>query len=306
MNKFKFLLSVVITLLVTSFISVNAEESKAADDSFEKVEIKTIALGNGIYMLMGMGGNIGVSVGDDGVFMIDDQFAPLTDKIKQAIKKLSDKPVRFMINTHWHYDHTGGNENLGNDGVVIVAHNNVRERMSKDGFIKAFNKKIPAATKLALPVITFNDTVNFHLNNLDINVIHQSNAHTDGDSIVLFKSANVIHMGDTFFNGLYPFIDGSSKGSVNGMIKTADYVLSISDEKTKIIPGHGPLGDKKSLKVFRSMLITVRDRMQKLKDQGKSIDEIIALKPNADLDKAWGETFLNPEMFLKVLYSAMP
>jgi len=306
MNTIKSLILVVITLFLSGFIYANAEESKAADDSFNKVEIKTIDLGNGIYMLTGMGGNIGVSVGDDGVFMIDDQFAPLTPKIKKAILKLSEKPVRFMINTHWHYDHTGGNENLGNDGVVIVAHNNVRERMSKDGFIKAFNKKIPASPKIALPVITFNDTVNFHLNNLDINVIHQRNAHTDGDSIVLFKSANVIHMGDTFFNGLYPFIDGSSKGSVNGMIKTADYVLSISDDKTKIIPGHGPLGDKKSLKVFRSMLITVRDRMQKLKADGKSLEEIVALKPNADLDKDWGEAFLNPEMFLKVLYSAMP
>lgn len=306
MNKSKLLLITLLSLLITSFIQVSAEESKTADDSFKKVEIKTIALGNGIYMLMGMGGNIGLSVGDDGIFMIDDQFAPLTPKIKNAIKKLSDKPVRFMINTHWHYDHTGGNENLGNDGVVIVAHDNVRERMSKDGFIKAFNKKIPASPKVALPVITFNDTVNFHLNNLDINVIHQRNAHTDGDSIVLFKSANVIHMGDTFFNGLYPFIDSSSKGSVNGMIKSVDYVLSISDDKTKIIPGHGPLGDKKSLKAFRSMLITVRDRMQKLMDEGKSLEEIIALKPNADFDKAWGETFLNPEAFLKVLHSAMP
>ncbi|MCW8933547.1 MAG: MBL fold metallo-hydrolase [Gammaproteobacteria bacterium] len=306
MNKSKLLMITFMSLMLTSVLSVNAEESDKADDSFQKVEIESIDLGNGIYMLMGKGGNIGISVGDDGVFMIDDQFAPLTPKIKSAIKKLSDKPIRFMINTHWHYDHTGGNENLGNDGVVIVAHNNVRERMSKDGFIEAFNKKIPASPKLALPVITFNDTVNFHLNNLDINVIHQRNAHTDGDSIVLFKSANVIHMGDTFFNGLYPFIDGSSKGSVNGMIKATDYVLAISDDKTKIIPGHGPLGDRKSLKEFRSMLIIVRDRMQKLMDQGKTLDEIITLKPNADFDKAWGETFLSPEMFLKVLYSAMP
>lgn len=306
MNKYKSLLLVLITFLLSAILSVNAEESKAEDDSFKKVEIKSIDLGNGIYMLAGMGGNIGISVGEDGVFMIDDQFAPLTPKIKKAIQKLSDKPVRFMINTHWHYDHTGGNENLGNDGVVIVAHDNVRERMSKDGFIKAFNKKIPASPKVALPVITFNDTVNFHINDLDINVIHQSNAHTDGDSIILFKSANVIHMGDTFFNGLYPFIDASSKGSVKGMIKTADYVLSISNDKTKIIPGHGPLGDKASLKDFRSMLITVRDRMQKLKNEGKSLEEIIALKPNADLDKAWGVAFLNPETFLKVLYSAMP
>ena len=297
MSKFKLLTKTLFIVLFSSLMTVSAEE---AADEFSKVEIKTIELGHGIYMLMGMGGNMGVSVGDDGVFLIDDQFSPLTPKIKKAIAEISDKPVRFMINTHWHYDHTGGNENLGNDGVVIVAHDNVRERMSKDGFIKAFNKKIPAAPKVALPIITFNDTVTFHLNGLEIDVKHHSHAHTDGDSMVFFKNANVIHMGDTFFNGLYPFIDASSEGSVNGMIKAADLILGIADDKTKIIPGHGPLGDKKSLKVFRDMLITVRDRMQKLIDEGKTLEQIIALKPNADLDKAWGEAFLNPEVFLKV------
>lgn len=302
MSKFN-ILTMTFFLVLFSPLTVSAEE---AGDEFSKVEIKTIGLGHGIYMLMGMGGNIGVSVGDDGVFLIDDQFAPLTPKIKAAIAEISDKPVRFMINTHWHYDHTGGNENLGNDGVVIVAHDNVRERMSKDGFIKAFNKKIPAAPKAALPVITFNDTVTFHLNGLEIDVRHHSHAHTDGDSMVFFKNANVIHMGDTFFNGLYPFIDASSEGSVNGMIKAADLVLGIANDKTKIIPGHGPLGDKKSLKVFRDMLITVRDRMQELMDEGISLEQIIALKPNADFDKTWGEAFLNPEVFLKVLHSSMP
>ena len=303
MSKFKLLTKTLFIVLFSSLMTVSAEE---AADEFSKVEIKTIELGHGIYMLMGMGGNMGVSVGDDGVFLIDDQFSPLTPKIKKAIAEISDKPVRFMINTHWHYDHTGGNENLGNDGVVIVAHDNVRERMSKDGFIKAFNKKIPAAPKVALPIITFNDTVTFHLNGLEIDVKHHSHAHTDGDSMVFFKNANVIHMGDTFFNGLYPFIDASSEGSVNGMIKAADLILGIADDKTKIIPGHGPLGDKKSLKVFRDMLITVRDRMQKLIEEGKTLEQIIALKPNADLDKAWGEAFLNPEVFLKVLHSSMP
>ena len=303
MSKFKLLTKALFLVLLSSLLSVSAEE---AGDEFSKVEIKTIELGHGIYMLMGMGGNMGVSVGDDGVFLIDDQFSPLTPKIKKAIAEISEKPVRFMINTHWHYDHTAGNENLGNDGVVIVAHDNVRERMRKDGFIKAFNKKIPAAPKVALPIITFNDRVTFHLNDLEIDVRHHSHAHTDGDSMVFFKNANVIHMGDTFFNGLYPFIDASSEGSVNGMIKAADLILGIADDKTKIIPGHGPLGDKKSLKVFRDMLITVRDRMQKLIEEGKTLEQIIALKPNADLDKAWGEAFLNPEVFLKVLHSSMP
>jgi len=297
-------LSYVFLWLSVACVSVaNAEK---ASDKFDKVEIKTIELGHGIYMLMGSGGNIGVSVGDDGVFMIDDQFAPLAPKIKTAIAKLSKKPVKFMINTHWHFDHTGGNESFAKDGVVIVAHNNVRKRMSKDGFIKAFNKKVPASPKVALPIISFNDEITFHLNSLDIEVVHKSNAHTDGDSLVIFKSANVIHMGDTFFNGLYPFIDASSEGSINGMIKAADYVLSIADDKTKIIPGHGPLGDKKSLKAYRTMLVTVRDRMQKLMDEGKSLEQIIALKPNADFDKTWGQAFLKADVFLKILNSAMP
>jgi len=292
--------------LLLSFLTIPAANAEKAGNKFDKVEIKTIKLGHGIYMLMGSGGNIGVSVGDDGVFMIDDQFAPLAPKIKTAIAKLSKKPVKFMINTHWHFDHTGSNESFAKDGVIIVAHNNVRKRMSKDGFIKAFNKKVPASPAVALPIISFSDEITFHFNSLDIEVIHKSNAHTDGDSLVFFKSANVIHMGDTFFNGLYPFIDASSEGSIDGMIKAADYVLSIADDKTKIIPGHGPLGDKKSLKAYRKMLVTVRDRMQKLMDEGKSLEQIIALKPNADFDKTWGQAFLKPDVFLKILNSAMP
>ncbi len=280
--------------------------AKQAADEFSNIKIVTTEVGKGLYMLMGQGGNIGLSVGDDGVFMIDDQFAPLTPKIKAAIAELTDKPLRFVINTHWHFDHTGGNENLGKEGVVIVAHDKVRERMSKDNFIKAFNKKVPASPKVALPIITFNDTVTFHLNEQEIEVVHQSNAHTDGDSIVFFKTANVIHMGDTFFNGLYPFMDSSSEGSVNGMIAAVEKVLKIADADTKIIPGHGPLGDKKSLITYRDMLVTVRDRMKKLMAEGKTLDEIIALKPNVDFDKTWGKAFLDPETFLKVLHSVMP
>jgi cyclase len=257
-------------------------------------------------MLMGEGGNIGVSVGDDGVFMIDDQFAPLTEKIKASIVTLSDKPIKFLINTHWHFDHTGGNENLGNEGVIIVAHDNVRERMSKDGFIAAFNLNVPAAAKVALPVITFNDTVTFHFNGQTIESLHVGNAHTDGDSIIFFKTANVIHMGDTFFNGIYPFMDASSDSSIEGMIRAARRVLNIIDNETKIIPGHGPLGNKADLNNFLNMLIAVKNTMQDLIGQGKTIEEIIALNPNAELDKTWGNGFLNPETFLRVLHSVMP
>ncbi len=277
----------------------------AKDDKFAQVVIKTQQLTDSIYMLTGEGGNIGVSVGDDGVFMIDDQFAPLSDKIQAAIAKISTKPIKFLINTHWHYDHTGGNENIGESGVVIVAHDNVRQRMSHDNFIQAFNKKIPASPKIALPAITFNDNITFHLNNQEIQVVHQPSAHTDGDSIILFKTANVVHMGDIFFNGLYPFIDASSGGDVDGMIDAVNKALENINAQTKIIPGHGPLANKADLVRYRDMLVLVTKRMKKLINQGKTIDEIIALKPNADLDKNWGKGFLSPAVFLTILHGVI-
>jgi len=280
--------------------------AKPQDDSAKETHIEIIPIRDGIYMLTGQGGNIGLSIGTDGVFMIDDQFAPLTAKIKAAIATLSDQPIRFVMNTHWHFDHTGGNENLGREGVVIVAHDHVRERMSHDNFITAFNKKIPASPDIALPAVTFNDRMTFHVNQRTIHISHHRNAHTDGDSIVVFKKANVIHTGDIFFNGLYPFIDASSHGSINGMIKTVEHILSLANAQTKIIPGHGPLANKADLATYRDMLITVRKRMQTLIDQGKTLDEIIAIKPNQDFDATWGTGFLNPEAFLSVLYSVMP
>jgi cyclase len=186
------------------------------DDKYKDVIIKTIPVRDGIYMLMGEGGNIGVSVGEDGVFLIDDQFAPLTEKIKAAIAEISKQPIKFLVNTHWHYDHTGGNENLGKENVLIVAQDNVYKRMSVDTVMKAFGTTVPASPEVALPVITFNDTLTFRLNDDEIYVFHQSNAHTDGDSIVLFKKANVMHTGDVVSNGVYPFIDTSTEGSIDG------------------------------------------------------------------------------------------
>ena len=276
------------------------------EDEFAKVKIETIQVRDNIYMLLGQGGNIGVSAGEDGVYIIDDQFAPLTEKIKNAIAKLSDKPIRFVINTHWHFDHTGGNENLGNDGSIIIANDNVYTRMNQESFVAAFNRTMPPSPKAALPIITFNDTMTLHLNGEDAVITHVGNAHTDGDSFIHFKKSNVIHTGDLWFNGLYPFIDASSNGSIDGAIKAVGQVLAVADDNTKIIPGHGPLGDKAALKQYRSILITLRDRMRKLMDEGKTLEEIKALKPNAaDYDETLGKGFLSPDRFLEILYSVM-
>ena len=272
------------------------------EDRFAGVEITTHDVAPGIYMLVGMGGNIGVSVGEDGVFMIDDQFAPLTDKITAAVAALSDRPIRFVINTHWHGDHTGGNENLGKRGALIVAHDNAYARMSRDTEIGAFNQVVPAAPKAALPVITFNDNVTFRLNGEEIRAVHYQHSHTDGDSVIHFVNANVIHTGDIWFNGFYPFIDVSSGGSIDGVINSITTLIDMADDNTRIIPGHGPLSDKQGMQGYLEMLETVRDRMSRLIAEGKSLEEIIELKPNADYDDAMGKGFINPEKFLQILY----
>lgn len=269
----------------------------------KEVTIKTTKVTKGIYLLQGKGGNIAISVGNDGIFMIDDKFAPMSKDIKDEISKISKKEVKFLINTHWHGDHTGGNANFAKDGIVIVSHENVRKRMSKDNFIIAFNKTIKASRSIALPMLTFNDSMNFHMNNEDIEIIHLNNAHTDGDSIVFFKNSNVLHTGDIFFNGFYPYIDESSEGSVKGIIKAVDYILSIVDDKTKIIPGHGKLANKKDLLAYKRMLTLVSIRMEKLISENKTLEEVLALKPNADIDEEFGKGFLNPEKFLSILYS---
>lgn len=274
----------------------------AQEDQFAAVEIKTQKVAEGIYMLTGEGGNIGVSVGADGVFLIDDQFAPLSEKIKAAVAALSDQPIRLLINTHWHYDHTGGNERFANEGVIIVAHHNVRKRMAVDTEIAAFGSLIPASPRAALPALTFNDNLTLHLNGDEARVIHYKNSHTDGDSLIHFVNANVIHTGDLWFNGIYPFVDISSGGSVSGAIKTIKSILALADDATRIIPGHGPLGDKQAMRDYLAMLETVSGRMAKLIAAGKSIDEIVALKPNADYDETWGRDFLKPDMFLRILY----
>lgn len=276
-----------------------------AYQDLSNVEIQTIQVTPHIHMLMGYGGNIGVSTGENGVFLIDDQMAPLTQKILAAVSKLSDKPVKFLVNTHWHFDHTGGNENLGKGGAVIVAHENVRKRLAAGQSVDILEMVIPPAPPQALPVVTFPDSLTFHWNNDTIEVIHFPGGHTDGDSVIFFKSANVIHTGDLFFNRNYPFIDAQSGGSMKGMIRNVERILKRVDRKTKIIPGHGPLADRADLEAYITMLRDVHDRISAMKRRGMSLEKVIAAKPSKAYDQVWGRGFLSPDKWVEVAYSAV-
>lgn len=284
-------------------ITAYSATSYAQDRDFSQVEIETIPVTEEVYMLVGEGGNIGVSAGEDGVFLIDDQFAPLTEKILAAISEISEQPVRFLLNTHWHFDHTGGNENLGEEGVVIVAHDEVYTRMSAGQVIEAFDLEVPPSPSAALPVITFSDQATFRLNGQTIRGHHVSDAHTDGDTIVHFVEADVIHMGDTYFNGLYPFIDTSSGGSLIGMIEAVETGLALAGDETAIIPGHGPLSNRAELEAYRTMLVNVRVRTERAIAQGMSLEAFLASNPTADYDAALGGGLLSPEQFLTIVYN---
>ena len=272
---------------------------------FSKYEVQALKLTDTVYMLTGAGGNLGLSAGEDAVFLIDDQYAPMTDKIAAAIAKISSKPVKFIVNTHWHGDHTGGNENFGKTGSIIVAHDNVRKRMSVEQFIEAFNMRTKPSPKEALPVITFAGAATFHLNGDEIRAIHMANAHTDGDTIVHFLRNDVVHMGDIYFNGMYPFIDSASGGSVEGVIAACDKVDAIVSDKTRIIPGHGPVSNKAELKAYRDMLAAISTRIRDMIRQGRKLEEITAANVNAEFDEKWNRGFIKGPKFIEMLAKDM-
>lgn len=272
-----------------------------AQTDWSKVEVRVQKLSDTTYMLSGAGGNLGLSVGDDAVFVIDDDFAPLAPKIKAAIAGISKKPVQFVLNTHFHFDHTGGNEAFGKDGALIVAHDNVRKRMSTDQLISFIGAKQNASPKVALPVITVAGEATFHINGDEVFAFHVPRAHTDGDLIVHLRKSDVVHMGDTYFNGMYPFIDGSSGGTAEGVVAAADRVLALSTEKTRIIPGHGPLASKADLQAWRDMLATVTQRIKDARRAGQSDDQIRAAKPAADFDARYGNGFIKAEQFVLMM-----
>lgn len=297
----KFVSQGIAALLGISMASIGST-AIAQDQDFSKVEIETVPVAENIYMLTGEGGNIGVAVGKDAVLLVDDQYAPLTEKIEAAVAEISDRPIQFLINTHWHFDHSGGNENLGNSGVVIVAHDEVFSRMSTEQTIEAFQLTVPPSPTAALPQITFNDTATFHLDGQTVHGFHVESAHTDGDTVIHFPQANVIHTGDTYFNGIYPFIDTSSGGSIAGMIRASEKILALTGNDTKIIPGHGPLSNRSELEAFRQMLIDVKLKTEQAIAKGLSLEEFIASNPTADFDATWGKGFLKPKDFQTIVY----
>lgn len=231
--------------LLTAGILIFAFSFSTYSQNYDSVQIKTTKLTESIYMLEGAGGNIGVLVGNDGIIIIDDQFAPLTEKIKTALSKISSKPVKFVVNTHFHFDHAGGNENFGSQGAIILSHENARRRLTTDYFFEAFKETQKASSYEALPKVTFADSVTFHMNGETVHVFYAKNAHTDGDVIIHFKESNILHCGDVFVRYGFPFIDQGAGGSIDGMIRAIERLIAIANDQTKIIPGHGALSTKK-------------------------------------------------------------
>jgi len=279
----------------------SAAPAAAQPDRFANVQIRVERLAPGVAVLFGRGGNIGLSYGTDGNVVIDDQYAPLTDRILAAIRTLDPDPIRFVINTHWHGDHTGGNENVGRTGAVIVAQDNVRRRMSMEQVVRG--ERVAPSPAGALPVVTFSQGVTFHLNGDEIRVIHVEHAHTDGDALVYWTHANVLHMGDTFFNGLLPFIDLDSGGSIDGAIVAVEAGLALANDGTVIIPGHGPIARRADLVRYRDMLIDVRSRVGQGIARGRTLEQIKADR----IADGYGppDGFISPDSLIETIYRSL-
>ncbi|MFL0356601.1 MBL fold metallo-hydrolase [Erythrobacter sp. GH1-10] len=273
-----------------------------AQRNFDDVEIKAEQIAPGVAVLYGAGGNIGVSYGDDATVIIDDQFAPLTDKIEAKVEELGAQPVKYVVNTHWHFDHTGGNENFGKAGATIFAHDNVRVRMAEGGTV--VGNTTPPAPKDALPVVTYGQGMRFHLNGDTINLMYLGGGHTDGDSVVVWEEKNIVHMGDLYITiKSFPFVDRSSGGNVYNMMTTLDLVIAMLDDETKVIPGHGAMSNKAELVAYRDMIGEAVSRVEALHEDGATLEEAVAAKPLASLDREGG--FVSGDAFVTAIWGSI-
>ena len=297
--------AVATVLLASAAIAQQPATAPPPPPDFSKVEIKTTDLGDNVYMLEGQGGNITVATARDGIIMVDSEFAPLHDKIKAAIAVVSNLPIKYLVDTHFHGDHTGGNEAFAKDGATVVAEINVRTRLAAGTTNGLTGVKTPPQPDAALPTKTYTGAFKIRLTGRVADLRHIANAHTDGDTYVWFKTANVLATGDTFTNGRYPNIDFANGGNIKGMIAAADLYLKLVNDRSRIVPGHGPIADKAALVNYRTMLVTARDRMAKLVKDGKSEDDVIAAKPFADLDAKWAPTELASKNFVRVVYHSL-
>jgi len=293
MKKYLLVISVVLTVLV----------SVQAQDDLSKVEIKATKVAGNVYVLEGAGGNIGVSVGPDGILIVDDQFAPLADKIRASLKTLDQGKLKFILNTHWHGDHTGGNAAFGPE-APIIAHDNVRKRLSTEQRIELFKQTVPASPKQALPVITFDQSLTVHFNGEEIKAIHFPHGHTDGDSVIFFSASNVVHLGDDFFSGRFPFVDLDSGGSVEGLTQNIGELITKIPAGAKLIPGHGPVSTLDDLKSYHQMLVATTDIVRKRVAAGKTLDE--AKKEGLPAEwNSWGQDFIKTDVWIELVYRSL-
>ena len=283
--------------LLPAALLLAASAASAQAPDFSKVEIKTTKVGGNVYVLEGQGGNMAASIGDDGIALVDDEFAPLSEKIRAALAKLSPQPVRFLINTHWHGDHTGGNANFA-DTAAILAHENVRKRMVA-GAKTRFGDVPPAAPK-ALPVLTFDESVTLHWNGEDVRVVHQRPGHTDGDSVVWFTKSNVVHLGDDYFSDAFPFFDSASGGSIRGVIAVIDSVMPQLPKDVKVIPGHGPVTSAEEVRKWARTLEEIVNTVEKAKQSGKTVAQMQQEKILAPW-APWGKGFISADMFIQLV-----
>ncbi|HXQ72479.1 MAG TPA: MBL fold metallo-hydrolase [Pyrinomonadaceae bacterium] len=285
------------------FVTIPVHKKHRQEPDWSKVQIKSTKIAGNVYMLEGAGGNIGVSVGPDGILIVDDQFAPLADKIRASLKTLGQGKLRFILNTHWHGDHTGSNAAFGPE-ATIVAHDNVRKRLSTEQRSEFFKSTTPASPKEALPVITFDQSLTVHFNGEEIRAIHFPNGHTDGDSVIFFTTSNVVHLGDDFFAGRFPFVDLESGGSVEGLTKNIGELITKIPADAKLIPGHGPISTLDDLKAYHRMLVEtttiVRDKIA----AKKTLDQIKSEGLPAEWN-SWGTGFIKTDLWLEIVYRSL-